>query len=414
MDNTTRLEDVRDYVRRKGYENPGLCLLLERFWPSSDGKDMSNMSAMDCLLVVVRHIYCNVVPRDTMDGFLAANELLTFALSNFGSDTPEELKKEREAREHMYETIVKGWKLGDNPSFADLSESEAMLNTIWAHEDFRLYYPILHRRLGASHWSLLPDEQQAVLEARESLVVWDTERHDKIQGALEEKFGWFEGCLKDFGKDKVQFTKYNSSPVVMRVEVLTRKKLDNFNMNTIQTIMVPVHKPDVKNRVGGTQAGRTVKFSKNGTAMYILLAVVKLRVSETERDRVRLYDHEGRDIVPITPKVEVEGFVDDTWLLEHQDSSYILYYFRNSKDCELSEPKDLSGGPPQVETGLSSVKALTSQKTTEETDSGEDSRQEEMGNRMSVWAEQICQRGHSDSYTDYSVQGHEGSQSSKQ
>lgn len=332
MEKSTKLEDVREYVKRKGHVEGALHLLLKHCWPFSDSKEGKNMSAMDCLIVVFRHIYGHIYPRDALDGTVTSNELLTFALSNFGAETPEELKEELAARASMYGIIVKDWKLGENPSFSDLSESESMFTSIWAHDSFRLSYPIMHKWTDADAWSYLPDErEQTVLEARQSLVVWDTSQHERLEDVLEDKFGRFEGRLKEFGKDKVQYFMANKSPVVMRVKLLPKKKLDNFNINTIREFKFPAHIPTVRSATGGARTRRTVQYSEGEPQSYLLMAIVKLRGSETGRDRVRLYDFLGTNIVPYIYMAETGGYVDNSWLVEHQDSPYMLYYFRNKE-----------------------------------------------------------------------------------
>lgn len=117
------------------------------------------MSVMDCLVVIFRHIYCHSSPRDNIDELANPNELLTFALSDFGADTPEGLKLEREARERMFEAILKEWKLEEGDNLADLFENEKMLKTIWAHDPFRICHSILHRLFDAEDWAILPDEK---------------------------------------------------------------------------------------------------------------------------------------------------------------------------------------------------------------------------------------------------------------
>lgn len=404
MEKDAKLEDVRDYIRRKGHGDRELCLILEQFWPGSDENDKENMSAMDCLVVVFRHIYSHVVPRGVMDTFVAPNELLTFALSNFGAEMPEKPIMERKARERMYGAIVRDCKLREKPNFANLFESEVMLKSIWAHESFRLCYPIIHRRLdsGASDWSVLPDDQQAILEARQSLVVWDTSQHEKLEDALKDKFGLFEGWLKELGRDKVRFTMFNKSPVVIRVKMLPKKKLGNFDIKTIKEIKVPVYLPRVTSKTGSVPANRIVSFRRGGLEHYRLTATVKLRASESERDRVRLYDMEGRDIVPITPKAEVEGFVEDSWLVEHQDSSYMLYYLRGNDQKDLQdEVEEAVDGAHQLIPVPSTEEAPGGQGVTKDTSSVEGlvSVKSKDATRPKTSTKKIYRVGHTDSDT---------------
>ncbi|ROV91575.1 hypothetical protein VPNG_09716 [Cytospora leucostoma] len=337
MEDIKTLEDVRSYVRRKNLGKPALCRLLLRFWPHSAGEDPSNMSAMDCLVMVIRHVYCHLVPEDALDETIDANELLTFAFLNLGADTSAGLEKMQEARERMFGVIKKDWRLGKSPGFADLIESEPMLESIWSFEPFRLFHPILHKGLEAHIWELIADERkQALFEARESLVVWDTEKHERLEDAVANKFGIFEGRRWRFFQGTVEMAKFSRTSLVMRVNFLPRKRLENFDINTIREIKAPAHVPHYETKLDTESApeSKPVEYRDDdkGPGSYLLMAVVRLRDSESEFDSVRLYDVYGNNIVPNADAEESAGFVDDSWLLEHQDSSYMLFYFHNDGD----------------------------------------------------------------------------------
>lgn len=75
MDDIEILEEIRGYVCRKKLGPPALGRRLLRFWPRSTGEESSNMSALDCLIMVTRHIYCHVAPMGALDETIDANEL---------------------------------------------------------------------------------------------------------------------------------------------------------------------------------------------------------------------------------------------------------------------------------------------------------------------------------------------------
>lgn len=212
-----------------------------------------------------------------------------------------------------------------------------MLKSIWSFEPFRLLHPILHKGLEAHSWELIADERkQGLFEARESLVVWDTEKHERLEDAVANKFGTFDGRRWEFFRGTVEMPKFSRNSIVMRVKFLPRKRLEGFNINTIREIKAPAHVPNYETTFAtdGAPGKDGVKYRNDdkGPAFNLLVAVIRLRDSESGCDSVRLYEIMGRNVLPNADGREVAGLVDDSWLLEHQDSSYMLYYIHNDGD----------------------------------------------------------------------------------
>ncbi|KAK7747275.1 hypothetical protein SLS53_001528 [Cytospora paraplurivora] len=275
---------------------------------------------MDCLVMVIRHVYFHLEQNDALDKIIETNEVLAFAFLNFGVDTTAGLENVQGACERMFGVIMRDWRLGENPGFADLIESEPMLRSIWSYESFLLFHPILHKGLEAYGWELITDERkQTLFEARESLVVWDTEKHKRLEDAVAFKSGRFTGRRWKFFRGTVERTKCSRMSVAMWVKFLPRKRLEDFNINAIREIKAPAHVPQYKTKLGteGAPEIKTVEYRNDdkGPASYLLVAAVRLRSSESGCDSVRLYDILAENIVPIVPIV--------------RDSSYMLYYIHN-------------------------------------------------------------------------------------
>lgn len=321
------LEDVRDYVKRKNQGDIALSCLLQKFWLKPGGK-LADISGLVCFVAVFRSIFCRLGldTKEGLDDAIRQNGLLRFALSNFGSDDA----KEQEACELMHAALTED--LGCQPTFDNLAESELVLKSTWAYGPFRLYYPIMWRPGPDSpEWEYISDESRDLAEARKALIEWDTSEHSSLQDAVNAVEGIFRGGLEGAG-DQVDFFLVYMDPLVLRVKVLFRDRIENFSMSDISKIRLPTSTRTVKELVLGkddTGPPRTVTYYKvPGGQMYRLLAMVKLRAEEEEQDDVRIYDHLGRLTRPQRGRPGLEAFSRVDWSVKEQRHSVMLYYMR--------------------------------------------------------------------------------------
>lgn len=72
-------------------------------------------------------------------------------------------------------------QLGCQLTFDHLAESDLVLKSTWAHDLLRLYYPMLWRTgPESSKCDCLPERSRDFVDAKLSLIVWNTSEHGKI------------------------------------------------------------------------------------------------------------------------------------------------------------------------------------------------------------------------------------------
>jgi hypothetical protein len=322
------IEDVRDYVKRNRQGDMALCYLLDRFWPVP-GDNSADMSGMICFVALFRVILCRLDPRDMMDDMIGQNGFLRFAVSSFGA--AEGSAKERQACKLMHDLLAE--ELGGQPTFEHLAESDMLLKSIWSHDAFRLFYPTLWRSGPASsEWDCLPDESRDIVEAKKSLIVWDTSKHGSILDAAVNSEGVFRGRLEGVKEDHVEFVLAFRAPLVMRVKVLFDDKIEGFQMSDISSIRLPETRTALKQLgvgKGSATAPQVRSFTKGpGAYTYRLLAMVKLRATGSEQDDVRFYDPWGSLVLPQAGRPGLETFCSLDWSMQDQTHSLMLYYMR--------------------------------------------------------------------------------------
>lgn len=336
MESASVIEDVRDYVKRKNHGDMALCLLLEKFWPRPDGEP-AEMSGMICFVVLFRFIFCRLAPRDCLDGMIGQTALLRFAMSNFGGAKAEE---ERQACRLMRDTLTE--QLRGQPTFAKLAESEMLLKSIWSYDPFKLFYPILWRFDPDSEWTCLPAEVRDLVDAKKSLIVWNTAKHVSITEAIGASEGRFEGRLEGAGEDEVEFTLAFRAPLVMRVKVLFGDKIERFDISHISEIELQEIRAITK-RIGtgkDTAEITDITFRKGpGAYMYRLLAIIRLRATGSEQDYARFYDSWGDLVVPNTKRPGMESIFSNQWSIQDQSHSLMLYYMRLGIEASQSYGK---------------------------------------------------------------------------
>lgn len=321
------IEDVRDYVNRKQYGDLELCFLLERFWPWQ-GDNPMEMSGMIYFVAMFRLLYCRLVPRDAMTDVIKKAGILRFAMSNFGAETAAEKDNEQAACRLMYDSLAE--QIGGQPTFARLAESDLLLKSLWADDLFRLYHPIMWRSDPAdTDWNCISEEMGEILEAKKGLIVWDTSKHATVDDALASMEGIFKGKLDGVSQDQVEFSLFFRSPLIVRVKVLFPDKIRDFSISDFANLHMPQTLVTSK-RIGtgrGATTTRSLTF-KRGTDGhdYRLMAVVRLRASESEKDRVRFYDTRGQLIVSNMERASPDGLLNDVWSVNDQDHSLMLYF----------------------------------------------------------------------------------------
>lgn len=328
-----RIEDVRDYVKEKGHGDMARNLLLERFWPLQ-GDSPTDMSGMICFVALVRLIYCRLGPinRGRMDAVIRQNGLMRFAMSNFGSgESDEDDDAERGACELVHEDLEEA--LGRKPTFDNIAESDLVLKSLWSHNGFILYHPILWRTGRESPvWNDLPEESCDFVEAKMSLIVWDTSKHRSILEAVRAREGRFRGKLESVEEDEVDYTLAFRSPLVMRIKVEAGDRLEDFGMSDISEIRVPITNTELIDpgpEEGDADALPIRTFTKSSEChLYRLLGVVRLRAGEEEPDDVRFYDAWGDLIRPQVGRPGLESFCSPEWSIRDHRHPLMLYYTR--------------------------------------------------------------------------------------
>lgn len=311
-------------VKRLGHNEDALRWVLSRYWPASDGSDSSDMSALDCMVVIIRHICAHsdfLGTREFEDYVIDSEDaVLRLAMSDLTVDTPQLLSRVQKAREAAFKRIAKD--LGNLVPFRVLIKS----SSLWRLEQFRLYHPLTGRAAGSETWVDDPNES-ATSCAATSLLHWDMKVHATFQELIESKLGSYRDQAGS------EFSRHCASPAFLRVRLVPKAIPDKkFSIDAVRMVALPrVSISEEKVRSAETEQWST-RIRPAGRDRYYLVAVVKLRQTKGDNDRVRLYDLQGNNVTPGGDLAHFDGVLDDNWSMREQSNTYLLFYCKAGPD----------------------------------------------------------------------------------
>ncbi|POS69504.1 hypothetical protein DHEL01_v212102 [Diaporthe helianthi] len=97
LKSVTKLESALEVIKALGYgqvqDYKVLRFVLSKTWPFSEDKDTYQMSSLDCVLVVMRHILAQSsgIGNPDLTQELDTDPLLHLCLRDFSARTPEKL-----------------------------------------------------------------------------------------------------------------------------------------------------------------------------------------------------------------------------------------------------------------------------------------------------------------------------------
>jgi hypothetical protein len=321
----TNLETASEAIQAMGYpKDPEiLSFVLSRTWPFPDGQDPYDMSGLDCLMVVMRHILAQSSEINSdLSEKLQQDPLVDLCRRDFSGETPEKLANMQKERVHMFECISDIIEEEDIP-FRRIVSGGAF----WEELSCDPYLPVLHQKPGSERWVLAPDDSYYTPPS----IRFRTTEHSTIQAAVDASFGIHENP-----KSGANSALFGAAPCFLSVVCVPNgEHIPNFGIDSVAEVKLPRHKPN--NIEGG------VVFEEAGTSRYRLIAVVRRRLmGRDEHDFVRIYDVDDKNILPLGDKSRYAGIIDDNWSLADQDRSCLLFYVR------LDRPVP-EGGPPRIE-----------------------------------------------------------------
>lgn len=301
-----------------------LSYVLSGLLPGSFGKGPADMSGMDCFAAVIRHI-CGVTNREMVD-FVAVNEALKFVMADFSAETAEKRNKVQEYRVATFEKVEQmvGKK---NPTFEDIIECEEVRKNFWTHDHLLLFLPVLYQGRGDTYWQSMDDK---MFEATNSLVKWPLQDYATVEEVLEKTT--FGDAPFSSGAE-VRFT--FGKPAIVRLRLASKVDRDNWNGGnfSIEDVRCFSHNAVTRKAVWNPVTNKTditesASQRQKDDVVYCLVAVVRLRNSNEDRDYARLYDFESQNILPHGNPGHFATFRNEFWSLGHLDHDHMLYYAR--------------------------------------------------------------------------------------
>lgn len=314
-------------VKRLGHGDDALRWVLSRYWPGSDGSDSEDMSALDCTVMIIRHIcaHSDFLGTSEFEDYVidGGDVVLQLAMSDLAMDTPEMLSRVQKARDAAFKRILAE---ADTPvPFRIVNK----MSTLWRLEQFRLYQPLMGRAAGSEFWVDNPNEP-ATSWAATSLLHWDMNVHATFQELLESKLGSY--------RDEVgnEFSRHCASPAFLRVRLVPKKSPDEeFSIDAVRVVTLPRISIRGEKLKSGADEQWITHIRPAGRDRYYLMAVVKLRRAKAESDRVRLYDVQGNNITPAGDLACFGSVLYDSWSMREQSNTYMLFYGKAGPDTAV-------------------------------------------------------------------------------
>ncbi|KAF4472479.1 hypothetical protein FALBO_604 [Fusarium albosuccineum] len=301
---------------------------------------IENITGLDCLLVVLRRIYCEymlgsdgIAQKQWFKDAEARNPLLRHAWLMNGEPVSK-VQHEREAisdaLERSKKNLVKELQKFQDPnaSFLDMCTGTLMNATLWGYEPFHL----LDKRI------IMPkddnDEFNQVDWAIDEVAEWSIielnlqENPDQtLHGAVEECFG----CDNEDGILYVP-----SQPTIVRV-LYTPGAERCLGLHDLRHFTLPQGEYF---KVGDDQN----KYMEDTHRLeYCLIAVVRLRSSPEENDNVRTYETNGANIAAESePRLITPG----DWSIGSSAHTFMLFFSQTDEVPDEDWPE--ISGPEQI------------------------------------------------------------------
>ncbi|CCT72084.1 uncharacterized protein FFB20_10397 [Fusarium fujikuroi] len=279
-------------------------------------------SGLDCLIVLIRWIYSQMLPRyfdkEKRKDVEQRNPLLALAWAYIESD--EEKIAWAHSKQHILKLLNSHHSRQPETSFLSLINSPLMKETFWLDNAHFLYRECLIRQHGAQWESADMGPNPAATMVDISTMVVD--RAQKPNRSFKK---FMETPFKLLEKRDKQILKLCAEPAVIRVHYKTRKDLEPFPFSELQNFRVPVYYID--------DIDASAPLPLPNLCLYTLIASVSLA---TDKERIRTYKFLGEEISPCSYTGRGKR-----WSLEDKiDGEFMLFYFRAGRvefDPEIPE-----------------------------------------------------------------------------
>ncbi|RFN50490.1 hypothetical protein FIE12Z_5253 [Fusarium flagelliforme] len=306
-------------------------------------------TGIDCLIVVIRHIYCNGMMSPDLTKDLkwfaeseALNPILGHAWHMFGKEDAE-VAKATEDREKVHEVLL-SLSILPSASFKDICDSSLMNETFWSQEMFRLSHPPVDATTGDAI-QLSADEiaELSKLEFKPGAP------GDCIQNVVDKAFGQGEW------KGRQIFT-VPHQPCVFRVLYRADNNLcDSVSIKQLKTLKLPVWA-----QVEGEECAC---FQEIDRVDYFLMAIVRLGAEGDRPDFVRTYSPYGQNFAcAYRPRL----FMANDWSISDAPQDYMLFYGYRPVDVgnidvtdfpEVTEGREHGGTLDLIDSDMEEAKA---------------------------------------------------------
>ena len=277
-----------DIRRRYNIRGPDVTIaadILRRRYPTVGEQAMPGF---DCLVVVLRSIYSNMMigngtPIDWSAAAEEKNPILGYAWSLFDSD-----EKEKEVSLKRRSAVLQAIS-GHGTSFGVLCTSALMNETFWSQDIFRLSRNL--RCIGTGQIV----ERSADEIARASILEFDHAMNPNL--TLGEVVNRSFGVISFNGQDVASIP---NNPWIVRLlykpALNASKRLD---INGLKTLYLPVWEQ--------VMSEADACYHEVRKEAYFLLAVVRMQGDDFQPEYVRTYNRYGANILA---EYEQETFVD--------------------------------------------------------------------------------------------------------
>ncbi|KAK2599301.1 hypothetical protein N8I77_011070 [Diaporthe amygdali] len=299
--------------------------------PSSYSEERGTVSGVDCMVRVMQQILATLPRKDAqrlVHRHRQRNLLLNLAQRDLTVTTPAQSKNVQTSRRFVWQALCKAIVgVQGTLSFEKIDQHPYMQENIWQDIELQAFYPSLIKPRGQDHFydpSQLETSPSDLNKVRtsQSLFMWDTNVHRDLTDVFEDYFR--QTVHKG---EHGTYTMMFKFPRIARVCFdPTKKKLESFGIRNIYRVSMKTRAQKWEPEPSGD--GRmTAVYSKTGTVrVYSLIAVVRLRNDADGHDYVRLYDPQGRSVVPQGSEPQFASFYNDKWSISEQDHKYMLYF----------------------------------------------------------------------------------------
>lgn len=298
-----------------------------------------NTSGLDCLVVLIRRIYCCRIREQTWNkadfvALEAQNPILQYAWKHFQHQNPDENAKKACAREkrQLLKSLREGGDVFDS-SFDTLATSTVMNKALWGTIEFVPFRE-------TSRWG--PGQDDFLIEnltereriAKESLLIWDCTSTDSesLQDFINRQF-WYEhgprelqaGCWRTETR-----ARYSLLPTFVCIRYTPGSDSPRSRRELMEFVM-PCDLPHPPTRADDDHFFRM----RSDTRHYSLAAAVRLRGDAKECDRVMAFRGDGRKDAfrRMMENISLEDFDVET-----ASHSYMLLYAIDSHGRPRGDP----------------------------------------------------------------------------